>query len=282
MFRFLIFSLCFVLLAVSPLRAQQAKPYIDKMLAAADQVKGIKFMIKTKERFGQKYVDKRTYMKIYNSPYQMYLKDQDTGVELIYINGWNSNKCFINPNGFPWTNVSFGPFTDRVRENQHHTIFEAGFWYLSKTMRGLIKRINDEKRDYNKYFKYLGESSWGGVSYYKLSLVNDEFAYENLTLTKDETPREIALRLNLNEALIEAKNGIGHGKIKAGTTIKVPNTFAKKVELFLDKTTYLPYVQVVYDDTGVFEQYEFSNVVINPTFAADEFATTFKEYGFKK
>jgi hypothetical protein len=269
---------------VYPLNAQQApaaKTYIDKMLNAIDQVKFVKFMIKSKERFGQQYLDKHNFMKIYQSPFQVYLKDQSNGVEVLYIDGWNSNKCYINPNGFPWTNVSFSPLADRVRQDQHHTIFEAGFWYLGRTMRALIKRIETEKRDYNRHFQYLGESSWGGVSYYKLSLVNDEFAYENYTLTKDETPRDIAQRLNLNDALIEAKNNIGHGKLKAGTTIKIPNTFAKKVELFLDKNTFLPHIQVVYDENGLFEQYEMYNVEINPYFAPDEFSTSNKNFGFK-
>jgi outer membrane lipoprotein-sorting protein len=268
----------------APGRAQQAPPaktYIDKMLNAIDQVKFCKFMIKSKERFGKQYLDKQNFMKINKAPFQVYLKDQSNGVEVLYIDGWNNNKCYINPNGFPWTNVSFSPLADRVRQEQHHTIFEAGFWYLGNTMRGLIKRIENEKRDYNRYFKYLGESSWGGTSYYKLSLTNDEFAYENYTLTKDETPREIAQRLHLNDALIEVKNNIGHGRIKAGTTIKVPNSFAKKVELFLDKNTYLPYIQVVYDENGLFEQYEMYNVEINPTFAPDEFLTTNKAFGFK-
>jgi hypothetical protein len=269
---------------VYPLNAQQApaaKTYIDKMLNAIDQVKFVKFMIKSKERFGQQYLDHHNFMKIYQSPFQVYLKDQSNGVEVLYIDGWNSNKCYINPNGFPWTNVSFSPLADRVRQDQHHTIFEAGFWYLGRTMRALIKRIETEKRDYNRHFQYLGESSWGGVSYYKLSLVNDEFAYENYTLTKDETPRDIAQRLNLNDALIEAKNNIGHGKLKAGTTIKIPNTFAKKVELFLDKKTFLPHIQVVYDENGLFEQYEMYNVEINPYFAPDEFSTSNKNFGFK-
>jgi outer membrane lipoprotein-sorting protein len=53
------------------------------------------------------------------------------------------------------------------------------------------------------------------------------------------------------------------------------------VELFLDKKTFLPHIQVVYDENGLFEQYEMYNVEINPYFAPDEFSTSNKNFGFK-
>jgi hypothetical protein len=108
----------------------------------------------------------------------------------------------------------------------------------------------------------------------------NNFSYSDYTLTKDETARDIAQRLNLAESLIEEKNGIGQDKISKGKTIKIPNVYAKKVIFYVDKTSFLPVVQFVYDDKGLYEQYEYTDVVVNPSFANDEFSENFKDYKF--
>jgi len=36
----------------------------------------------------------------------------------------------------------------------------------------------------------------------------------------------------------------------------------------------------IYDDKGLFEQYQFSEVQINPVFSENDFSETNKEYGF--
>lgn len=257
-----------------------AKYLIDKMLTNIDQVKSLKVNLNSKERFGDKYIETRMFMKVNQYPFKYYMKDYDKGIELLYSDGWNGGKCYINPNGFPWTNVSLAPLSDKVRADQHHTLFEASFRFLGNILRSLLKRVADEKRNYDTYFKYMGEITYNGRQYYQLYLVNDEFAWVDYTLTQDETPRDLGMRMNLSDHLIEERNGIGHGKLKAGKTIKIPNTYAKKVVLYLDKNSFLPVIQFVYDDKGLYEKYEYNDLIINPTFAADEFTDTFKDYGF--
>jgi outer membrane lipoprotein-sorting protein len=36
----------------------------------------------------------------------------------------------------------------------------------------------------------------------------------------------------------------------------------------------------VYDDEGLYEKYEFNNLVIDPQFEAEEFSSDFEDYGF--
>jgi len=50
--------------------------------------------------------------------------------------------------------------------------------------------------------------------------------------------------------------------------------------LYIDKTNYLPVVQIIYDDKGLFGQYEYNSLIVNPVFAPDEFTSKFKDYKF--
>ena len=273
-------ALCLVLSQSVFAQGQTAKTLIDKMFSEIDKHQTLKFNIRTKERIGERYVVKKNFMKIGYSPRKVYLKDLEEGIELLYLDGWNSNRCYINTNGFPYVNVSFSPFSARVRKDQHHTIMEAGFWYIRKTLGYLIKKSKEENMKFDDYFKLYKDATFEGKTYYQLVMEYSNFAYVDYTLTKDESAREIAQRLNLAESLIEEKNGIGQDKISKGKTIKIPNVYAKKVVFYVDKTSFLPVVQFVYDDKGLYEQYEYTDVVANPAFANDEFSENFKDYKF--
>ena len=50
--------------------------------------------------------------------------------------------------------------------------------------------------------------------------------------------------------------------------------------LYIDKKTFIPIKVMVYDELGLFEEYEFYNLKINTAFENDEFTKGFKEYGF--
>ena len=78
------------------------------------------------------------------------------------------------------------------------------------------------------------------------------------------------------------KNNLGYGaKVNKGTVIKIPNAFAKKVEIYIDKENNLPIYQIVHDEKGVFEKFEFKNLKINPSLSSGEFTPQCASYGFK-
>jgi outer membrane lipoprotein-sorting protein len=45
-----------------------------------------------------------------------------------------------------------------------------------------------------------------------------------------------------------------------------------KTVLYIDKETNFPIYQEMSDEKGVFEKYEYSNLVVNPIFKADDFS----------
>ena len=69
--------------------------------------------------------------------------------------------------------------------------------------------------------------------------------------------------------------------IKKGDIIKIPNDYSQKMILYIDKKTFFPVLIKVYDEVGLFEQYDYSNIVFNPVFASDDFLKSNKNYNFK-
>jgi len=50
--------------------------------------------------------------------------------------------------------------------------------------------------------------------------------------------------------------------------------------LAVDKEAFLPLKMEIYDDQGLYEKYEFSELKVNTKISAEEFSQDFSEYGF--
>lgn len=254
---------------------------LDKMYNAIDRASHVSYTMQSSERMNGKLIKKKMKFKVKHSPKKVYMKDLDTGVELLYVKGWNNNNAYINPNGFPWMNVNLGIFSHRVRKDGHHTVLHAGFSYLNKILRHVEKEIRQGGDRVEDYIKVGGEVTWSGRSCYKLVLENPKFAYKSYRCSKSETVYALSERLNLSEYMIMEKNRMGFGaKVKAGQIIKIPNSFAKKVMIYVDKKNHMPIYQMIYDDKGLYEKYAFSNLRINPSVSSSEWTTSCSSYGF--
>ena len=129
----------FLLFINMNLKAQTLRSVLDKMYIAIGTSNLMSYDMTSSERIGSKMVVKNMAFKVQISPRKVYMKDKDNGVELLYVSGWNGNMPFINPNGFPWVNVSLDMNSSRVRADGHHPVTHAGFNYL------LTQRKNTEK-----------------------------------------------------------------------------------------------------------------------------------------
>jgi hypothetical protein len=70
------------------------------------------------------------------------------------------------------------------------------------------------------------------------------------------------------------------GYLKKGSVLKVPNLYCKKAILFIHEITMLPISISLYDDSGLFESYDFSALQINKPFTENDFKRENKNYGF--
>ncbi len=277
-----IFAILLFLVAQFSLSAQTmtARLILDDMYAAFSKLKRYSYEMSSKERFGSKYLEKEMLFKINESPKKVYAKDKIEGVEIMYVQGWNNNKVYINPNGFPWTNLSFEVSSSRVREESHHLLTTAGFAFTEKLLRRTEQEIKTNNRKLEEFFTYMGDTEFDGRPCYKLFMEYKDYRWKNHTVAKDQDLAALCMELGVPEFAVKERNNLDYGKVRAGKTIQVPSAYAKKVVFFISKQSKLPLVQLLYDDKDLYEKYEYRNMQINPSFPADEFTENCSSYGF--
>ena len=118
------------LIITGHVNAQSVRSILDKMYSAIGGMNSMSYDMTSHERIGSRVELRNSKFKIQVSPRKLYMRNQDSGVELLYVTGWNNNKPYINPNGFPYVNLSFDLNSPRVRNDGHHPITHAGFSYL--------------------------------------------------------------------------------------------------------------------------------------------------------
>ena len=254
---------------------------IDEMLTSIDRIKTLKYKIKQFERIKGEMIFAEQDITLSTSPFKVYVYVNlpDEGAELLWVEGKNDGDAIVNPNGFPYFNLNLDPYGKIMRKNQHHTIFELGFDYLAQIIRAAIARTDD---DFYKYCEYKGTIKWNNIDCHKIVIEYNEFKYAPYVVREGETVLSIARKLGLSEyMLVEINPAVdNYDDVKAGQQIKVPNAYAKKTILYIDKRNNLPIVQKMYDEKGLYEIFEFHNTQVNPLIPEEEFTKNYKEYDF--
>lgn len=266
----------------TPLTAQDAVAIIDKMRASIRSMNQSTFDLRSKERFGSKYVYKKMRFHMQERPKKVYMKDMEKGVELLYVDGWNKNKGYINPNGFPWINLSLSVFDSKVVSENHHTIHDAGLGFVNVLLDGFESTVVKAGKSRNTLYSYQGEVTFNNRPCYKIYIMPPvEFKYRSYTTTRDQNLLQLSRRVVASDYLIKEKNNVSYSRtIRKGTTLSIPSAYAKKVIVYIDKQSYMPVVQMLYDERGLFEKYEYTNIKRNPKFSSKEFTTDCESYGF--
>ncbi|MDZ4847197.1 MAG: DUF1571 domain-containing protein [Chitinophagales bacterium] len=268
------------------LKPATSREVITSMLSAIENVKGLKYTFKSYERLvtGKQFFTEMD-IKANINPLKVYgltKSDPNKGVEVLFLKGQWEDKAMVNPgNWLP--NVKLSPLGDRMRENQHHTLMQAGFNFLGSIIKGAMKRADtDRPGQFDAFFKYEGDITWGGRQCYKISIEDPDFKYVEYTVQAGDNIDNLEVRKGICGYLIIEKNPAvkSFDGLKPGMKIKIPTSYAKKTVLYIDKQSNLPIVQIMSDEVGEFEKYEFHNLVVNPAFAADEFTPDFSGYDF--
>lgn len=257
----------------------EPRDLLDKMIQNVKQIKTLKYHAIMNERINGKMVLKDSYFKINVSPVKIYVSQSFIGIKLdaLYVDGWNNNKLLVATVGFPWIKLSLDPTGNRVRDNHHHTIFEAGYNYFANVIEQIITNKNNEIT-----MLYLGEVTLYGKTGYKIKISVKNYKIIPYMVKKDETLPEIAKKnlindykiLELNPSIKSFNNDV------AGQTIQIPNMYASSITLTLNKDTYLPIQIEIYDEKGIYAIYGYKDVIVNPTFEPDEFTPAYKNYHF--
>ncbi|MBC7447533.1 MAG: DUF1571 domain-containing protein [Hymenobacteraceae bacterium] len=267
--------------------AAEASPadLMRRMLAAVGQVQTATYrLIKSERIAGNSSRDEGT-VKLQNKPLKVYIKNvrPNPGREVLYVTGANGGKALVNPASFPYVNISLDPRGARIRQHQHHTLDDVGFRRVADVMaRQMREQANDLLR-----LLHLDPApvSFDDRPCWSVKMEDPRFRFVSYTIRSGgESLDQLGQRLGVSEFMIGEKladfDGDYEQVLPAGQVIQVPTTYARRTTVLIDKLSLLPVSIAIYDDKGLFEQYEYHDLKPNVAFRDNEFTPDFKGYGF--
>ena len=246
-----------------------------RLSAAIANLKSLRAVVEARERIGNKYLPALTTVKLTTSPLRIYLRNQK-GVEVLYVTGQNGGDAWVYPAAFPYVTLSLAPLGTLMRRDQHHTTLQVGFGTIAGMLQGSDKL---QDKSFNNSFRYAGDSTAQRRPCYVLRSDYPQFRYVSYKVGRGETIAAVAARFGCGEYRIVERNNLSFdSKLTEGQTLQVPNAYGKRTFILVDPTSYLPVSITVYDDRGLYERYEFSNVVANQAIPLAEFSKDYPGY----
>jgi outer membrane lipoprotein-sorting protein len=250
------------------------------MMASIEKIKTLTFKLDKSERINGKMVPGSQTVKVQAKPFKTYVLVHvpDKGAEVLFIEGENGGNAKVSPNKFPYMTLNLDPEGSILRNNQHHSVRQLGFEYTGKVLKHVYDQYNDKMED---YVQVHGEVTYDGRKCWNVTLNNKQYALNDYTVKAGENVIAIARKTHTNEyELLELNKLGGYDKVKAGQVIKVPNSYCKKIEMYIDQQNHLPIYQKMYDGNGLIAVYEYKNLKINPSIKPEEFTANFEGYKF--
>ena len=276
---FFTFVLVFILFnGFSQSKNLTCKEVMTKSLKAIKDVKSLKYHLKITERGRKGFNFYESAVKFNKNPRHIYLYIK--GIEVLWVQGQNNGKALVKPNAYSFFNLNLDPMGDLMRQDQHHTLNEMGYDYLAHIMQNIIDKLGPR---FDEAFTLVGEERINNRPCYKIEIHNNDFKYVDYTIGEGESITSIARKFNIAEYMILEKNPKFKDYfdlLKKGQVIKIPNWYCKTVVMYVDHLYFLPISIKVMDDKGLFEEYNYHFLQVNPAFEKDEFTKTHKGYNF--
>lgn len=273
----------FLVTLIDNFRAQKTdytcKDVISKMITSIKEVKSLKYNLKITERAkkgGFNYYE--SSVKFNKNPRQIYLYIK--GIELLWVQGQNKGKALVKPNSFPYINLNLDPMGSLMRQDQHHTLNEMGYDYFGHIIETSVVKLGTK---FNERFTLVGEEKINNRMAYKVIIENKDFSYFGYTIGENESITSIARKFFVSEYMIVEKNRKFKDYfdlLEPGTVIQVPNWYCKTTILWIDSFYFLPISVKIMDDKGLFEEYNYNFLQVNPKFEEGEFTRNYKDYKF--
>jgi len=273
--------LSLTLLHLAAVAQQTPQKIVSDMLSAIGQVKTLKYKLKKTERIDATYIKGQQDIKYTRTPRRVYtyLYYPNKGVEILWKEGEHKNEAYVNPNAFPYINVRLNPMGSHMRNNNHHTIYEVGFDYIASIVNNIA---TTNAAEFSSIFKYEGDVKFDDRDCYKLVIDYYPFKFIPYTVKVGENLTEIAKKNFISDYMIlKANKGIDtYDDVVPGQQILIPNAYARKTVLYIDKITNLPISQAMFDEKGLYGQYEYYDLIMNSVISDEEFSSDFSKYGF--
>jgi hypothetical protein len=248
------------------------------MYDSIQHIKTLRMKVTALERIERKYLSATSEVKLQVKPRKVYFINRARHLEVLFDSETVPGKALVKPNLFPNIPLVLDPMGGLMRKNQHYTLHELGFDFIGKSVALTIKKDKNGLSN----FRYLGKVYKNGYHCYMLEYENKDYSYVDYKVGEKETATIIAYRLCVNDYLLRYRNDLVNdfGFLKKGKILKVPSLYCKKAVMYLDERLMLPVSISLYDDIGLFESYDFTEIIVNRPFRPDEFSRHYTEYGF--
>ena len=260
---------------------ETTRSLLNKMHQSILKYQDLRFTLLRSERDGSEYIKGSFDGKLTMEPFRVYLKNHfpNKGSEILYLEGKNNDKAWVNPNAFPYLTLSLHPENRLLLAGGHHTLKLLGFSVINKMI--LLYKKNYKEEFFN-FTKYLGKVVWKNMNCHKIILNFPDYKIIRYAAKKGETLKTIAENKLLNIAKLKKLNPNIDPKKELNNEqeIIITNAYAKKAIIYLDSKSYLPVVQEIYDEEGVYEKYGYFNLKFGKEIPDEEFSTKYEDYNF--
>ena len=270
---------------ISPVLSQNEllkREIISRVIDSIDAHNQLEFeMYRSERNENNEFIEGKFYAKLVNRPYKIYIKNEKPrkGAELLYVDGENDGKALVNPNTFPYINLSISPENSILLAGGHHYITEAGFNQMSKTFKFYIGKYKDL---FIKMIHYEGIFKWDNKKCHKLRIEYDDYKKISYYAKSGETVNQICQEKLINIAKIKELNPeIGIKKnLYENQKIIITNHYSKTSILYINLENYFPIYQMIYDEKGLYEKYIYGKLLLNKEIKKEEFGKEYKDYNF--
>tara|TARA_B100000497_G_C7603302_1_gene362422 strand:+ start:157 stop:1020 length:864 start_codon:yes stop_codon:yes gene_type:complete len=255
---------------------------IAKVIDSIDAHNQLEFeMFRSERNKKNEFIDGKFYAKMNNNPLKIYIKNEKPrkGAEILYVEGENDNKILINPNTFPYVNMSLSSESSLLLADGHHYIKQAGFSQISKTFKLYKGKYGD---DFLEMIHYEGIFIWNDKKCYKIRIEYEDYQPINYYSKKGETLYEICENKLINIAKVKELNPeiSVNESLFENQKITITNHYSRTSILYIDLENYFPIYQIMYDENGLHEKYIYTKLVLNKKIKNEEFNRDYKDYNF--
>lgn len=233
---------------------------INKLEQSIQQLSNYQFDFSSRERFPNGYTEGSGTVQLYFDPIIIKMKQtaplKDT--ELLYDSGKNKDKILVKPKGLP-KGLLLSPNAPKIRKHSHHSILDIGF-------QNVLDFLKHSQALYGDQFEQMvtihSAKTLDGKNCLLLSInLTNKTVTEQITVEQTISIKTLAKQRHISEyKIMELNNLKSYRKIQAGTTLNLPKHYAHSIDLYLDKSTFLPITQIIYDESGLLEHYDYRNI----------------------
>ncbi len=260
---------------------QDAMAITRQMFEVVNKAKSFQYEFESLERVDGKLKKEVMFFKINTNPFKAYIYETypKEGLQMLYVSNKNGGKAKINPGGFPWVTLNLEPEGELMLANRHHSIYDAGFSYSISTIQYLMDKYESQSA---KLLTFNDEETIHGIDCYSITFTDPNYRLLLYYAQIGDTPLRIAKKQHINfYSIMENNSGLKPSSIlKPGLKLIIPNDYASKMIMYINKSTLCPVLIQIYDSKGLFEEFLFKYVKINVPFKDIDFSETNPAYKF--